>query len=433
MRADPPHTADLRHSKGGGKRAAIFSIPARSHFQPLRPLISDLVRHGIDAHVFTDARFAAEVESAGGTFVDLYGPHPVEAVDGESIPVPSRYVSFAAAYADEVAARVAKLEPQLIVYDSFAVIGHVVGRMLGVPYLAVHVGHNENPVDQVRELQADGRVSISATCHRAAATLRGQYGVPEASPFSYLNGLSPYLNIYSEPPAFLSPEERRPFEPLAFYGCLPSLEDIGAIQESRDRDWFDREMGGFKVYVSFGTVVTGYWPREVLEALECIAGTIAELPDVRGLISLSGAELEPERVRALSRPNVSVFPYVDQWRVLGEANLYITHQGINSTHEAIFNCVPMLAYPFFGDQPALAAKCEQFGLSIRLSDVPRGPLTRERVRASIDEARRRAPQMRAALAEAREWEVALIADRGSALRQIEELIAASPGCTAPVR
>ncbi len=387
-------------------------------------MISDLVRHGIDAHVFTDRRFAEDVEHAGGTFVDLYGPHPVEAVDRESIPVPCRYVSFAAAYAEEIAARVAKLEPQLIVYDSFAVIGHVVGRLLGVPYLAVHAGHNENPADQVQELRADRRVSISATCHRAAATLRERYGVPDASPFSYLHGLSPYLNIYCEPPAFLSLEEREAFQPVVFYGSLPSLEDIRAIQANRDRHWFDQKMSGLKLYVSFGTVVAQYWPREAWQAIACIADAISELPDAQVLVSLAGAELTPAGLPALARPTVSVHPYVDQWHVLDEADLFITHQGINSTHEAIFNCVPMLSYPFFGDQPSLAAKCEQFGLSIRLSDFPRAPLTGERVRACIDEATRRERRMHASLAVARAWEVSLIADRHSVLQQINELIGA---------
>ena len=54
---------------------------------------------------------------------------------------------------------------------------------------------------------------------------------------------------------------------------------------------------------------------------------------------------------------------MDQWAVLGETDLFVTHHGLNSTHEAIFNRVPMLSYPFFWDQPGLAAKCQAFGIA----------------------------------------------------------------------
>jgi hypothetical protein len=54
--------------------------------------------------------------------------------------------------------------------------------------------------------------------------------------------------------------------------------------------------------------------------------------------------------------------------VLGEASLFLTHHGLNSTHEAIFQRVPMLSYPFFGDQPGARARTQELGLAVPLVD-----------------------------------------------------------------
>lgn len=51
--------------------------------------------------------------------------------------------------------------------------------------------------------------------------------------------------------------------------------------------------------------------------------------------------------------------------VLGHPNikLFITQGGLQSTEEAIYYHVPMLAMPFFGDQPYNAKRMEYKGIS----------------------------------------------------------------------
>lgn len=397
-------------------------MPEAGHFQRLRPLVSDLVRRGIEAHVFTDRRFELEVELAGGRFVDLFAAYPLEDVDSESVPVPCRYVSFAGGYAEEIAGDLEELGPSLVIHDTFAVIGHVVGRLLGVPYVNVCAGHNMDPARFLPMLEVDPRVSISPGCRRAVEALRDRYGIEDASPFSYVSGLSPFLNVYCEPAAYLTEAERRVFEPVAFYGPLPSIEEIEARSRGCGPSWFGGTGEELRVYVSLGTVVWRYWAAEALDALTAISETLAKMPNARGLISLGGTERRADAIRTLSKPNVSVAGYVDQWRVLQEADVFITHQGLNSTHEAVFNLVPMVSYPFFSDQPALAERCRQLGLAVPLADSPRGPVSEEAVGAALAELATRRDSIRARLAVAREWEREVIAGRGSVVERITGLI-----------
>jgi len=399
---------------------AFFSMLEEGHFHRLRPLISGLAGQGMAAHVFTDRRFEAEVERAGGTFVDLFGRYPLERADNESVPIPCRFVTYAAHYADEIVRDLEELGPSLVVYDTFAVIGHVAARALGLPYVNVCTGHNMDPALSVPRLRHEyPRVEASQSCLRAVEKLRERYGVADASPLSYLSGLSPFLNVYCEPAAYLTEAERRAFEPIAFYGSLPPARDKEAIAVSDSP--FGDAASELKVYVSFGTIVWRYWAAEALEALTSICQALGSMDGVRAVVSLGGADIGAERRRALSEPNVVVLPSVDQWAVLQEADVFVTHHGLNSTHEAIFHGVPMISYPFVFDQPALAEKCRSFGLAIPLTDAPLGRVTTGAVHAAFDELARRKGSIRASIAEAREWELQAIASRDGVHRRIAAL------------
>ena len=108
---------------GPRRRAVVFfGMPEIGHFQRLRPLISGLSGAGIAAHVFTHAMFRPQVERAGGVFYDLFSRYPLERADDESIPVPSRYVTFAAKYAEEIRRDVEKMGASLVIHDTFAAV-----------------------------------------------------------------------------------------------------------------------------------------------------------------------------------------------------------------------------------------------------------------------------------------------------------------------
>lgn len=391
------------------------------HFLGLLPVVAGITELGVRAHVFTHRRYRDRVESVGAEFVDLFADHPLEEADDTSMPVPCRYVSFAGRYGADLLAVLERLKPAAIVYDTFAVIGAVLGRALGVPHVNVCGGHNINPPDYLEYLARDPRVSISEKCHQAVQILRSDLGFPEASPFSYVTALSPTLNLYCEPPGFLSASEQRSFHPIAFFGTLPTPAQMDALDRRTLGPCFPGNDSLVRIYISFGTVVGRYYRPEVLAAWEAIAGYVSHHPRLHAVISLAGVEIDPAERRALQRPNVEVHSFVDQWAVLREASLFVTHQGVHSTHEALFHQVPMLSYPFFWDQPALARKCAELGTAIALSDRPRVPIDPDRIGASVSECLDRLASMKASLSQVRDWEMKTLAGRESVLRQVLDL------------
>ena len=81
----------------------------------------------------------------------------------------------------------------------------------------------------------------------------------------------------------------------------------------------------------------------------------------------------------------------------------VTHHGLQSTHEAIDNLVPMLSYPFFGDQPSQAAFCQVLGIAVPLGTRERAPRDDEIARA-LEHVSEQREAMSGELARVRSWE-----------------------------
>lgn len=403
---------------------AIFCMPEHGHFMQLRALISSFVHSGCDVHVFTHRRYGPEVERIGARMVDLFTKCPVERADSESIPVPCRYVTYAAVYAEEVLEALRSIRPALIVCETFAVIGRLAAQQLGIPFINVLLGHNIQPARYLTALQSDPRVAISDRCHQAVETLRERYGLHDASPFSYISGNSPYLNVCCEPAEFLTEEERKGFEPVAFFGCIPSPTDLGEQPTNAALSYFGGRPDRLRIYACCGTVAFRYFSDAIIRLFEALSEAVAGMPDACALISLGGATVDDGILRRLRRPNVEAVEYTDQWAVLRETDIFLTHHGLNSTHEAIFRRVPMLSYPIFSDQPALAQRCQEFGIAVPLTESLRGPVAADDVRAALATLSASKDAIMARLDRVRSMELEVMAQRPAVLTRIMDVIPA---------
>jgi UDP:flavonoid glycosyltransferase YjiC (YdhE family) len=271
--------------------------------------------------------------------------------------------------------------------------------------------HAPVPARAIAGLREDPRVAISAECWAAVKRLREVYGMASASPFSYFDSLSPFLNVYAEPEEFLVAEDRAALEPIAFFGGVaPDLHMSSGSSVFGQRD-------ARKIFVSFGTLIWHYYAQQAYAALSALGDAFAAL-DVEAVFSLGGHDLAAEDRDGLEKPNVRVVSFADQWQTLREADVFVTHHGINSTHEALFHQVPMLSYPFLGDQPMLARRCGDLGLAVPLVEDTMAPLTPAGVRAALARLDDDADGYRTRLAAARSWELRTIADRGAVIDRI---------------
>ncbi|HEX2965149.1 MAG TPA: glycosyltransferase [Syntrophorhabdaceae bacterium] len=402
-----------------GDSVVVFCMDQRGHTKRLTPVVSGLSLAGIHVHVFTSQRFSKDIVEAGGLYIDLYDGRRLDEADPSSTPNPCRYVSFAGYYAEQILSDVAALKPSLVLHDGFAVIGQVVAQALGIPRVNICAGHNREPQAALKALIDDPIVNISENCRNAVKTLRDKYGIKNASPFSYITAISKDLNVYCEPPQYLSEDQREPFEPIAFFGSLSE----NAISRPPSGSSLYCKHAGVKqrIFVSMGTLIWRHYEATARNLLEAIREATEGLPEYSVLVSLGGAAAG-NWVRRLEASNFRVELYVDQWSVLSTSTVFITHQGLNSTHEAVFHRVPMISYPFLADQPAMAKCCQDMGIAVPLSVELRGIVSADDVLSALLKVDERRNAMLERLSEARQWELDVIARRGDVIRRIMDLV-----------
>ncbi|WP_163697511.1 glycosyltransferase [Mycolicibacterium sarraceniae] len=154
--------------------------------------------------------------------------------------------------------------------------------------------------------------------------------------------MSPWLNLYCELSAFPTDEERNVFEPVALFGSHP-----GRSTTLRHEPYFSDI--ALKTCASFGTIIWRHYSGVAIAALVAIADSLSTLPEAELVVSLGRSDTS----LGSTPPNVTVVDDVDQEAIPREADIFITHQGMNSTHQAIVHTVPMISCPFFGTSPRL--------------------------------------------------------------------------------
>lgn len=79
--------------------------------------------------------------------------------------------------------------------------------------------------------------------------------------------------------------------------------------------------------------------------------------------------------------NFIVKNYVPQSQILKYADVAVTHAGMNSISDLLYNNVPFVAIPIGGDQPYMAKRASELGAAISLD---KDKLTPEILKTSIE-------------------------------------------------
>jgi len=245
--------------------------------------------------------------------------------------------------------------PDLIVYDFFSLEGYLAGKKLNIPAwcsVPALIGPFEQSEYLKEKLAALKNVEALASLGLRAEDLE------MVSDGLFIPGERNLLWSYPAltPANFM--KNRKPGQ-YSFVGNLSKKCGSAGAQKNEERPL---------VYFSFGTVVMdNLWNQreEVREGLKKFIAALAKKWENKPFDVLfvdRGRKLLPEYPK-----NWKAVEKADQLEMLSRASLFITHAGGNSFHEAVEKRVPMIAVPFFGDQPLIARQIEALGLGKNLA------------------------------------------------------------------
>jgi MGT family glycosyltransferase len=340
----------------------IIGHPASGHINPTLPVAKELGRRGHRVYYYATEPFRAKVEQTGACFRS-YGPQDLferslsrGGLLGGMAGLIETTESILPLLIDAVSAD----RPDLLLVEAHAVWGNLLAQILNL-----------------RVATLCSMFAINDSLISAAGLLAHLYGgAPREAAFEGLQGLTRYFDTARR--LRLRYETSCP----GIVNYLGNRQSLNIVLTSREF-----QIGGavfdetyqfvgaslasgveeFKVdlpgddpliYISLGTM----YNDQVRFYADCISA-FGDRPF--RVVMAVGQRLDRSTLPA-APANFLMLPHVPQMAVLRQANLFITHGGINSAHEGMWHGVPMVVFPQTADHYVVAGQVESAGAGIVL-------------------------------------------------------------------
>ncbi|MBR2484075.1 MAG: glucosyltransferase [Oscillospiraceae bacterium] len=338
-------------------KIVFFCIPAHGHTNPTLGVVKELISRGHQVWYYSYNMLRDKIESTGATFVscdDLDMEQKLSPKDGARIGKDLAFstkilVDTTLALDDKVCADMERLKPDCIVADSMAVWGKAVAMKLGIPFVSstTTFAFNRHSAKIMKQSFGDLLKLLLSTPKIAKQIKRlQQKGYPIKSVLDIIqNDEHTHTIVYTS--AEFQPCCETFSDKYAFVG--PSIRPASkTVEKSRSK----------LVYISMGTVNNDMLPlyQNCLTALSNTGYQV--IMSVGSMVSVDSFGALPE--------HISVFPQVDQIAVLQQADLFVSHCGMNSVNESLYFGVPLLMLPQTPEQSGVAQRVAQLGAGILL-------------------------------------------------------------------
>ncbi|MEU0283242.1 macrolide family glycosyltransferase [Streptomyces sp. NPDC088147] len=351
---------------------AFFNFPAFGHLNPTLGVVEELVRRGHRVSCTTTDHFAPAIEALGAEpvrYTSVFGqyytnPFTPEAISGEGL----RTLEEATSLVSQVEGFYGDNRPDVILHDFMAWGARFYAAQQNIPTVRLFpsYGVNEHFSLQAKFPMAemtDPKVMEMVT--KLDGMLPG-LGFPGMTSMEFLMEL-PKRGIIFLPRDFHY--DGHTFdERFVFAG--PCLGDRSAFQGTWQPPSQDRPV----LLISLGTAATG-WPEFFRTCVEALANSRWDV------MMAVGDNMNPAELGDLPA-NFDVRRSVPQLDVLRHAELFITHGGMNSVMESLYNGVPMIVNPLMSEQHANGLRVEELGFGRLLT---RDDFSLETLRKAIDE------------------------------------------------
>lgn len=336
-------------------RIACFATPIYSHFTNVHSIVSALGKSGAQIGIWTNPEFHPLLpkDCVGFYALDRHGW--IDSLLDPSMPRPVRFTVDAVLNFDSTLKSVKQWKPDLILVEGFSLLGRLIADELNCPWILLNASHIPNG-ESYRNLVRDEFPAIfSDVCLKSVEQLKTRFGHSDPSPFSYIIDPSPFGTIHFEPsqwPDYKDSGHRDVYYWGSSSQAAPSLKE--------------RTIPSYKnlrIYAAFGTIMWRYWATEALKTLNNLADICLEM-EISLTIGLGGTAISANETRNLKNKKAIIKSNANQIYELKNNDLFLTHHGLNSTHEAVRQLIPMISVPFAGDQNSLAERAQCFKLAL---------------------------------------------------------------------
>ncbi|MDJ1476173.1 glycosyltransferase [Bacillus sp. LS15-K4] len=357
-------------------RVLFINTGSEGHINPTLQVVEELVSRGEEVVYFSIEAFRERIEKAGATVRTIDEQKFIKAFLSSGRNYLSERINGLLHTADVIIPNVLEqIEGEhfdYIIHDSMFGCGHLIAQILKLPAInsCTSFAQDEKSFEKMLDhLSKNIPVEVQGKIHNDFESLTNgiaeKYGVEINSQYEVFCNPAPLTIVYTI-------KEFQPFgdmfdETFKFVGPSISIQiknkefDITTLKEKSP------------IYISLGTVFNEAldFYKLCMEAFENSDHTI--VMSIGNKTKISDLGNIPK--------NFIVKNYVPQTKLLAYAKLFITHGGMNSTHEGLYNGIPLIVIPQSADQPVIAKQVENLGAGVKLHMKE---LTEEQLRESVE-------------------------------------------------
>lgn len=351
----------------------FFNIPTHGHINPTLPLVAELVRRGDDLTYFAGPRFEEKIRASGATYRDYGVDYAFEQsrTVAHSIHQGGQLAEAATALLAPILSAVSEEQPDYILFDMSAPWGSIAALREKIPAITTfpHLPFHWRTFFSDPRVFRKGIQSIKPgkgyyrQLQRQTGRLAREHHLRKPQELNVLSS-SAALNIVFTS-RYFQPYEDSFDESYRFVGPVIDTERPDEALSINRRP--DQQL----IYIAVGTL----YQANIQFFKQCIEafgdGDCAVVMSI-------GKSTDPATLGEIP-PNFTVAQYVPQLSILDEADLFVTHGGMNSLNEAVMALVPMILVPNTVEQAMNAARMEQLGGGIYLEPER---LTAEKLRTT---------------------------------------------------
>ena len=334
-------------------RAWFFNIPFHGHVNPTLPLIQELVKRGDEVNYFSTGAFEERIRSTGADYRGYEHLYTFEGSRKVSHIVHHASLVAEATYAllPQVLSAVEQERPDYLIFDMSAPWGEIASRRFNIPAVASfpHLPFYWRTILDDWRVIRKGLQSIRPgygywrQLRRQTARIVKHYQLRDPQDINVLSSSAELNIVYSS----------RYFQPYENHFDASYLYVGPEIDLKRQDEPFNisKHKQQKLIYIAVGTVYQA--------KLDFFEKCLQAFDDQRFVVIMSvGRAVEPSLLEPIPE-NFSVAQFVPQLSVLKDADVFITHGGMNSISEAVMYGVPMIVVPNTVEQALNAARVEQ--------------------------------------------------------------------------
>lgn len=338
-------------------KIVFFCIPAHGHTNPTLGVVKELIARGHEVTYYSYEPFREKIESTGATFVACDAFDAEQKLDPKDATKVGKDLAFSTrllvdttlALNDSVCKEMERLQPDCIVADSMAVWGKAVALKMGIPFVSstTTFAFNQHSAKILKQSIGElfGMIFSMGKINKDIKRLQNA-GFPVKSVLDLIrNDENTETVVYTSPQ--FQPCSETFNDKYAFVG--PSVRPAeNAITKEREK----------LIYISLGTVMN--------DNVKFFKNCIKALKDTDYQVIMSVGNLIDIKELGEIPAHISVQEHVDQIAVLQQADVFLSHCGMNSVNESLYYEVPLVTYPQTSEQGGVATRVEMLGAGEKL-------------------------------------------------------------------